>query len=42
MFETPFQDKRLKNKAEVLALRFIPRHEQPVAIAVKFLDDHPI
>tara|TARA_B110000305_G_C19463787_1_gene656408 strand:+ start:6949 stop:8076 length:1128 start_codon:yes stop_codon:yes gene_type:complete len=37
MFETPFDDDRLNDKDEVLALRFIPAAETPVAISASFL-----
>ena len=37
MFETPFDDDRLNDKDEVLALRFIPTAETPVAISASFL-----
>ena len=42
MFNTPFQDKRLKNKQEVLALRFQSAPEDQLAIDTDFLKDHPI
>jgi len=37
MFNTPFQDSRLKNKREVLALRFKGQAGKSVAIDTKFL-----
>ncbi|MEO7165487.1 MAG: DUF3179 domain-containing protein [Chthoniobacterales bacterium] len=42
MFIVPDSDTRLRNKAEVLALRFGPATEPPVAIAQQFLTKHPI
>ncbi len=42
MFTVPGSDTRLRNKAEVLALRFGPPTEQPVAISQKFLTQRPI
>ncbi|UTW54935.1 DUF3179 domain-containing protein [Kordiimonas sp. SCSIO 12610] len=42
MFNTPFQDKRLKNKQEVLALRFQSAPEDQLAIDTEFLNRHPI
>ncbi|MEM6802909.1 MAG: DUF3179 domain-containing protein [Bacteroidota bacterium] len=39
MFTTPFKDRRLKNKQEVLALRF---GEEQLAISTKFLKKRPI
>ncbi len=42
MFETPFEDKRLKNKAEILALRYLDPAKTPVAIAADFLKRNPI
>ncbi len=42
MFNTPFQDERLKNKQEVLALRFQSAPEDQLAIDTTFLDSHPI
>lgn len=39
MFSTPFKDRRLKNKQEVLALRF---GEEQLAISTKFLKKRPI
>jgi hypothetical protein len=37
MFQTPFADDRLEDKEEVLALRFTPEGETPVAISASFL-----
>lgn len=42
MFNTPFQDTRLKNKQEVLALRFQSAPEDQLAIDTDFLAKHPI
>ena len=42
MFTVPGTDRRLKNKADVLALRFGPAEAPPVAIAQGFLERHPI
>ena len=42
MFETPFTDERLKNKDEVLALRFAPEAERKLVISEGFLRKHPI
>lgn len=42
MFETPFNDTRLPNKAEVLALRYLDPTQTPVAISTDFLRQHPI
>ncbi len=42
MFNTPFSDRRLKNKQEVLALRFKDAPHTPLAIAVDFLKDKPV
>lgn len=42
MFTVPRLDNRLRNKAEVLALRFGPPTERPVAIAQEFLTGHPV
>ena len=42
MFNTPFQDSRLKNKDEVLALRFKKYPWDQLAISADFLDDNPI
>lgn len=38
MFQTPFQDDRLKNKREVLALRFAAAPNQQLAIDTEFLN----
>ena len=42
MFNTPFQDTRLKNKQEVLALRFAGAPGQQLAIDTEFLAANPI
>lgn len=42
MFNTPFNDTRLKNKQEVLALRFSGAPNQQLAIDTDFLTQHPI
>ncbi len=42
MFHTPFSDYRLKNKQEVLALRFKKYPHEPVAIAADFLRKNPV
>ena len=42
MFIVPGSDQRLKNKAEVLALRFGTRGAPPLAIAQQLLSKHPI
>jgi len=42
MFKTPFGDTRLKNKAQILALRYLDPTENPVAIATDFLRQNPI
>lgn len=42
MFNTPFNDARLKNKREVLALRFSAAPNQQLAIDTEFLNKHPI
>ena len=42
MFHTPFQDDRLDNKREVLALRFFAAPNQQLAIDTEFLKDNPI
>jgi hypothetical protein len=42
MFSTPFNDKRLKNKQEVLALRFPAAPEQQMAIDTKYLNKHTV
>ncbi|CAN5358377.1 hypothetical protein BH23VER1_BH23VER1_23630 [soil metagenome] len=43
MFEVPRRDSRLKNKAEVLALRFgDARSAKPIAISTEFLANRPV
>lgn len=42
MFNTPFNDKRLKNKQEVLALRFAGAPNQQLAIDTEYLANNPI
>jgi hypothetical protein len=42
MFGVPLHDSRLKNKDEVLALRFDQIPNEQLAISAKFLDQHPI
>jgi len=42
MFNVPQLDRRLLNKAEVLALVFSEAPDQPLAISAKFLKKHPI
>jgi hypothetical protein len=42
MFHTPFSDYRLKNKQEVLALRFKEQPHEPVAISADFLSQTPV
>lgn len=42
MFNTPFNDKRLKNKQEVLALRFPASPNQQLAIDTNFLNKNPL
>lgn len=42
MFNTPFQDKRLQNKREVLALRFFAAPNQQLAIDTNYLNKHPL
>lgn len=42
MFNTPFQDKRLKNKQEVLALRFPASPREQLAIDTAFLNKNPL
>lgn len=42
MFITPFSDNRLKNKDEVLALRFKENPEEQLAISVNFLKKNPV
>lgn len=42
MFRTPFEDKRLKNKQEILALRFPAAPNQQLAIDTDFLNKNPL
>ena len=42
MFNTPFKDRRLKNKQEVLALRFFGAPNDQMAIDTKFLKKTPL
>jgi hypothetical protein len=42
MFETPFQDNRLKNKQEVLALRFPAAPKDQLAIDTEFLKENRV
>jgi len=42
MFGVPFDDKRLKNKQEVLALRFDESPDEQVAIDTDYLQNHPV
>lgn len=42
MFNTPFADTRLKNKQEVLALRFFAAPKEQLAIDTDFLKKHPL
>jgi len=42
MFNTPFNDTRLKNKQEILALRFPAAPGQQLAIDTKYLSDNPL
>ena len=42
MFNTPFSDRRLKNKEEVLALRLPESPNEQLAISAKFLLENPI
>ena len=42
MFNTPFNDKRLKNKREVLALRFAAAPNEQLAIDTHFLNKNPV
>ena len=42
MFNTPFQDNRLKNKREVLALRFVAAPNQQLAIDTEYLNANPV
>ena len=42
MFNTPFNDQRLKNKQEILALRFPASPGQQLAIDTAYLLEHPV
>ena len=42
MFNTPYNDQRLKNKDEVLALRFKSNPREQLAISAKYLKKNPI
>ena len=42
MFNTPFEDDRLKNKQDVLALRFPELADEQLAIDTEFLDKNPL
>jgi len=42
MFNTPFSDQRLKNKQEVLALRFKNHPREQLAISTDFLKKNPV
>jgi len=42
MFNTPYNDQRLKNKDEVLALRFKSNPHEQLAISAKFLKNNPV
>ena len=42
MFNTPYNDQRLKNKDEVLALRFKSNPHEQLAISAKFLKKNPV
>lgn len=42
MFRTPFEDNRLKNKQEILALRFPASPKQQLAIDTDFLNKNPL
>lgn len=42
MFTTPFKDRRLKNKQEILALRVAQHPGEQLAISTKFLKKRPI
>ena len=42
MFHTPYSDHRLKNKTEILALRFKGQPHEPVAISTDFLAKNPV
>jgi len=42
MFNTPYSDQRLKNKDEVLALRFKSNPREQLAISAKYLKKNPV
>lgn len=42
MFNTPYDDNRLKNKDEVLALRFLEFPKEQLGISVEFLKENPL
>lgn len=42
MFNTPFNNKSLRNKDEILALRHPDHPNDQLAIAVEFLEDNPV
>jgi len=42
MFNTPYNDQRLKNKDEVLALRFKSNPREQLAISAKYLKKNPV
>lgn len=42
MFNTPFNDQRLKNKQEILALRFAAAPNEQLAIDTEFLSNNPV
>jgi len=42
MFHTPFNDTRLKNKQEILALRFPAHPKEQLAIDINFLEENPV
>lgn len=42
MFEVPLHDDRLKNKAQVLAIRLDDSTSQRLAMSAEFLADHPV
>ncbi len=42
MFRVPFHDRRLKNKQEVVALRFDDQSEPPLAIDTAFLNENTV
>lgn len=42
MFNTPYDDMRLKNKEEVLVLRFLESPKEQLAISVEFLKNNPL